>query len=141
MDVVSDLSLDDIVVGRKKEFTVTITESMVDDFAKLSGDFNPIHMDDKYANLSGFQSRVCHGVLLASFFSRLVGMYLPGKRALYFSQSLNFINPCYANESILVRGQVISKSTSTRIITLKTSIINSVGKCIVEGQAKVIVRK
>lgn len=141
MDVVSDLSLDDIVVGEKKEFTVTITESMVDDFAKLSGDFNPIHMDDKYANLSGFQSRVCHGVLLASFFSRLVGMYLPGKRALYFSQSLNFINPCYANESILVRGQVISKSTSTRIITLKTSIINSVGKCIVEGQAKVIVRK
>ena len=140
MDNISDLSLDDIVVGLQSEFSVTITEEMIDAFAKLSGDFNSLHMNDEYAKLSGFQSRVCHGMLLASFFSKLIGMYLPGKKALYFNQSLNFTNPCYANESVLVRGEVTSKSMATRIVTIKTSIINNVGKCIVDGQAKVIVR-
>ena len=64
--------LEDIEIGQKKSFEVVVTESMVDDFAKLSGDNNPLHMDENYAKSNNFENRVCHGMLLASFFSRLL---------------------------------------------------------------------
>ena len=80
-------------------------------------------------------------MLLASFFSKLVGMYLPGKNALYFSQTLNFQAPCYIGDTITVQGEVIDKSDSTRIITLKTLIHNQTGVCLVDGIAKVIIRQ
>ena len=80
-------------------------------------------------------------MLLAGFFSRLVGMYLPGKNSLYFSQSLNFISPCFINDEIVVIGEVINKSPSSKIITLKTTIHNLNGQELVKGKAKVIMRK
>ena len=133
--------LEDIKVGEKKKFTVTISESMLHDFAKFSGDFNPLHMDENYATMTHFKRRVTHGMLLASFFSRLVGMYLPGKNALYFSQSLNFKSPCFISDEITIEGEVMEKHMVTRIITLKTTIYNQTGDCLVDGLAKVIVRK
>jgi acyl dehydratase len=78
-DMPEDLKLKDIKIGQKKSFEVVVTESMVDDFAKLSGDNNLLHMDENYAKSNNFKGRVCHGMLLASFFSRLAGMYIPGK--------------------------------------------------------------
>jgi len=134
-------TLDDIKIGQKHKFEVVITELMVNEFAKLSGDYNPLHMDDNYAKSTDFKQRVCHGMLLASFFSRLAGMYLPGKNALYFSQSLKFVTPCFLNEKVFVEGEVVDKSDASRIITLKTRITSNSGKCIVDGQAKVLVRK
>jgi len=79
-------------------------------------------------------------MLLASFFSRLVGMSIPGKNALYFSQSINFQSPCFIGDQILVRGEVMEKSESTRIITIKTTILNQDSKCLIDGIAKVIVQ-
>ena len=66
-DNLSDLTFEQIEIGLSVEFPVTISESMVDDFAKVSGDFSPIHMDDKYAKSTSFGKRVVHGMLLASF--------------------------------------------------------------------------
>ncbi|GBL40891.1 hypothetical protein EMGBD3_02590 [Nitrosarchaeum sp.] len=80
-------------------------------------------------------------MLLASFFSRLVGLYMPGKNALYFSQTLNFQTPCFVGDKVTIEGEVIDKSQSTRIITIKTTAHNQVGKCLVDGIAKVIVRE
>jgi acyl dehydratase len=138
---VSEYALEDIEIGQKKNFEIVVTESLVNTFADLSGDYNPLHVDENYANSTNFKHRVCHGMLLASFFSRLVGMYLPGKNALYFSQSLKFVAPCFINDKILVEGEVLEKSNASRIITLKTIITNDSGECLVDGQAKVIVRK
>lgn len=112
---------------------------MVNEFAKISGDFNPLHMDEQYAKSTKFERRVCHGMLLASFFSKMVGMYLPGKNALYFSQTLNFRLPCFINDDVIVEGEVLEKSLASRILTLKT-VINKDGKCLVDGIAKVLVR-
>jgi acyl dehydratase len=133
--------LEDINLGQRKQFAVRITESMINDFAKISGDYNSLHMEEEYAIETPFKKRVCHGMLVASFFSRLVGMYIPGKNALYFSQSLNFISPCFINDEVTVEGEVIDKSIATRIITMKTTIHNEAGKCLVDGIAKVIVRQ
>ena len=140
-DIPCDFTLDSIQIGQKKNFSQIITKSLIDDFAKISGDFNPLHMDDEYASGTIFEKRVCHGTLLASFFSKLIGMYLPGKNALYISQSLQFKSPCFIDDKIIVQGEVLDKSNSTRIITVKTTIQNDSGICLVDGQAKVIVRE
>ena len=135
-----EYSLNEIEIGFKKNFEITITESMLNDFAKLSGDYNPLHMNEEYASSTSFKKRVCSGMFLATFFSRLVGMYLPGKHALYFSQSLNFVNPCFIGDIITVEGEVIDKSIATKIITLKTTIIDKSNKRIIDGEARVIIR-
>jgi len=137
----ANYNIQNIEQGLKKEFQVTITESIVDEFAKLSGDYNHLHMDEEYAKSVNFKGRVCHGMLIASFLSRLIGMYIPGQSALYLTQSLKFANPCYVNDVITVTGTVISKSISTGIITVDTTIKNSLEKPLIEGQAKVLIRK
>ena len=134
-----EYTFDEIDIGLTKEFQITITESMVNNFANISGDFSPIHIDEEYAKSTIFQKRIVHGMLLA-FLSRMQGMYLPGKHALYISQSSNFINPCFIDEKITVEGEVLDKSLATKFIKLKTTITNESGKTIIDGNAVVIVR-
>lgn len=137
----AEYKFDEIILGTKTKFTVQIDKSTINEFARISGDYNPLHIDDKYAAKTQFGKKMCHGMLLASFFSRLVGMYMPGKNALYFSQTLNFQTPCFVGDKVAIEGEVIDKSQSTRIITIKTTAYNQLGKCLVDGIAKVIVRE
>ena len=139
-DLPSEYTFEQIEIGDTVKFTEKITKLHLDNFAKLSGDYNPLHMDENYAKNTKFKKQVCHGMLLASLFSRLVGMYIPGKNSLYFSQTLNFQAPCYVNDQLTIQGEVVDKSNSTRMITLKTTIHNNLGICLVDGLAKVLVR-
>jgi 3-hydroxybutyryl-CoA dehydratase len=134
-----EYTFDSINVGINHEFKITVTEKLVSDFSVISGDFNPLHMDENYATKTKFKKRICHGMLLASFLSRLVGMYLPGKNALYFSQILNFISPCFINDIITVKGEIVDKNYATKIITVKTSIVNQKNELILDGEAKVMI--
>ena len=136
----NELSYDNISIGQQESFIIKITESMVEKFSNLSGDLNPLHMDNQFAESSSFKKRIVHGMLLASFFSQLIGMKLPGKNALYFSQTLNFRSPCYIDDEIEVVGEVIEKSDSTQIITVSTSIFDKSKTCLIDGIAKIIVR-
>ena len=136
----NELSYDDISIGQQESFMIKITASMVEKFSNLSGDLNPLHMDNEFAESSLFKKRIVHGMLLSSFFSQLIGMKLPGKNALYFSQTLNFRSPCYIDDEIQVVGEVTEKSDSTQIITVSTSIFNKSKICLIDGIAKIIVR-
>ena len=135
----TEAKFDDITVGQKVKFNQIISESMVEEFSKLSGDYNPHHMDESYAKGTRFKKRICHGMLLAPLFSRLTGMYLPGKRSLYYSQSLNFISPVFINDNVTVEGEVIKKSRSTGLIAIKTKITNKKNIEVITGIAKVLV--
>jgi len=136
----NELSYNDISIGRQESFIIKITESMVEKFSNLSGDLNPLHMDNEFAESSLFKKRIVHGMLLSSFFSQLIGMKLPGKNALYFSQTLNFRSPCYIDDEIEVIGEVTEKSDSTQIITVSTTIFNKSKTCLIDGIAKIIVK-
>jgi len=136
----SEYSFDEIELGMQKSFKVDISKNMLDVFGRDTGDYNPLHMSEEYASSTSFKKRVCSGMFLSSFFSRLVGMYLPGKHALHISQSLNFVNPCFIGETITVEGKVIDKSPATKIIKLETTITNESGKRVIDGKARVIVR-
>jgi len=135
-----EYTFDEIEIGLKKEFQIEITESLVNDFAKISGDFSPIHINENYAKGTIFKKRIVHGMLLSSLLSRIQGMYLPGKRALYVSQSLNFRNPCFINDIVIVSGTVIEKSESTKILKIESKVINQNNKIILSGIGRVIVR-
>ncbi|RZD42690.1 MAG: enoyl-CoA hydratase [Thaumarchaeota archaeon] len=134
-----EYTFDEIDIGLTKEFQITITESMVNNFANVSGDFSPIHIDEEYAKSTIFQKRIVHGMLLA-FLSRMQGMYLPGKHALYFSQNLEFHNPCFINDKIKISSIVIDKSESTKILKIESKITNQNDKLLLHGIGKVIVR-
>ena len=135
-----EYTFDEIDIGLTKEFQITITESMVNNFANISGDFSPIHIDEEYAKSTSFGKRVAHGMLLASFLSRVDRMYLPGKHALYFSQNLEFRNPCFINDKIKISSIVIDKSESTKILKIESKITNQNDKLLLHGIGKVIVR-
>jgi acyl dehydratase len=114
---------------------------MTEEFAKLTGDYSPLHMEEEYARTSNFGRRICHGMLVGSFFSRLVGMHLPGKYGLLLSYSIRHLLPCFLDQEIIVEGRVVDKSSATRIITISAKVTNSSGKIVLSGTLKVLVRE
>ena len=138
---IAQYSLDDIEPGLTKKFRVNVTESLTNEFAKITGDYSPIHMEEVFARTTKFKQRISHGMLVGSFFSRLVGMHLPGKNGLLLSYSIKHLLPCFLDQEIVVEGIVTEKSTSTRIITLKATVTESSGKTLVDGILKVFVSK
>lgn len=132
------IKFDEIQIGDKSSFSIKITEEIINQFSLISGDHNPLHTDENYAKKTKFKQRICHGMLLASYFSQLTGMYLPGEKCLYLSQNLNFLNPCFIHDTILIEGIIIRKSESTKILEIKTTIFNENNLTLVSGSAKVI---
>jgi acyl dehydratase len=137
----AEYSFDEMTLGVNESFEVEVTEDMLQQFATLSGDYNPLHVNDKYAESTSFRRKICHGSLLVSFFSRMIGMYLPGKYALFLSLNVEFVAPCYIGDQITVRGTIIQKSNSTKIVTIKLSITNQTGRQLTSGEAKILMRK
>ncbi len=137
----NEYTFEEIKLGMKESFEVNITESMENDFAKITGNYNPLATDNEYAATTNYKKRICPGMFTASFFSRLTGMHLPGKYALVYSQSLNFVNICYIGDQITVEGEVIEKNDATKLITINTIITNQDGKKLIYGKALVTFRK
>ena len=98
----NEYTFEEIEVGMKESFQVNITESMENTFAEITGNYNPLASNEEYAATTNYKKRISPGMLTASFLSRLTGMYLPGKYALLYSQSLNFENICYIGDQITV---------------------------------------
>jgi 3-hydroxybutyryl-CoA dehydratase len=133
-----DFGYADINVGDKASLSVRITETLVDEFAKLSGDMNPLHMDEKYASGTPFGGRIAHGMIVGALFSRLIGMQLPGRYSLYLSQSLQFRAPIAVDTEITVSGQVVQKTDAVKTIAIRTIAEASDSKQIlVSGEALV----
>src|SRR3989344_447305 len=135
------LNYEDIKIGDQFSFEHFIDEDSVNKFASLTGDFNPLHINQKYAEKTEFGGRISHGMLLASLFSTLVGMHLPGARALYVSQDSRFCSPLPLNTKVKVEGKVIAKFDALNMIELQTFIKDEKEKIIVDGVARVKVRQ
>jgi 3-hydroxybutyryl-CoA dehydratase len=138
---IAQYKLDDISPGLTKNFKIKVTEAMTGEFAKLTGDYSPLHMEEEYARTTDFGRRICHGMLVGSFFSRLVGMYLPGKYGLLLSYSLKHLLPCYFDQELIVEGRVMDKSIATRIITVDAKGTDSYGKIVLNGTLKILMRE
>ena len=137
VDTSADLQLKDIAVGSRASFSHRVTVEDVDRFARLSGDMNPLHTDEDYASNTSFGQRVVHGMFLASLLSRMVGMYLPGRRCLYLSQSLDFVQPVFIGDTVRVSVEVLQKQEATKTLVLRTEIHSLPDKLVVRGKAHV----
>lgn len=126
----------DIAVGEHAQFEAVITTELVDEFAKLSGDYNPLHTDEAYAHGTAFGERIAHGMLAGLFFSRLVGMHLPGMHCLYISQSLFFRRPMRIGMEVVVSGNVAHKTESLQTLSLRMCVSEkSSGETLTDGEA------
>jgi acyl dehydratase len=132
----------EIAVGDEATFSVPITDKLVDDFGYLSGNLNPLHMDEEYGKQTEFHHRIAHGMVAGCLFSRLLGMYLPGEYSLCLSQTLQFHNPITLNVEVLIRGKVTQKTDAYTTIVVHTTAEDPITKKIlVSGDALVKVLK
>lgn len=114
---------------------IIITEKMVEDFSNLSGDKNPIHLDEEYAKGTSFNTRIVQGLLVSSFFSKIISNSYPGNGSIYLRQNLNFINPCFIGDEIEVIIELEKKEGNK--FFLNTNILRK-DTIIVEGSALVL---
>ena len=94
------MQFEDIKIGMSESYSQTITDTDIKSFAGISGDHNPVHMSNEYAENSRFKKRIAHGMISSSFFSALFGTRLPGNGCVYVSQSLNFKRPVYIDDTV-----------------------------------------
>lgn len=134
---IRNLSWPEIFVGQTAEFVHELTEEDIHSFASLTGDYNPLHVDQEFARRTMFRKPVAHGMLSASFISTLIGTVLPGAGALWVSQKLDFLKAARSGDVLTVRATVKRKSKSSRTITLEIEIANQDAQCLVRGESVV----
>ena len=134
MDELHGYYLEDLSVGMSKIYSKTISEADIVMFAGISGDTNPVHLNQLFAEGTIFKERIAHGMLSASFISTVLGTQLPGPGCIYLSQSLKFRAPVKAGDTVVARATVKAIDEEKRRVTLET--VCSVGDTVViEGEA------
>ena len=127
----------DIKVGNKAFLNKVFTEEGVIKYSEISTDTNPIHLSEICAKSMVFGKRIVHGMLVASLFSALIGTELPGKRAIYPGQTLNFKAPVFIGDQVRASVEIIHIREDKPIVTLSTICVDIEGKVLVEGEAVV----
>lgn len=132
------LSIDQIEIGMQAFYSHTITDADVKAYAGLSGDNNPVHMSDEYAEKSRFKARIAHGLFSAGFFSALFGTRLPGPGCVYLSQALRFKKPVYLGDTVVAQVCVTGINVDKKTITFDT-LCTVKGKVVIEGEADIYI--
>jgi 3-hydroxybutyryl-CoA dehydratase len=114
----------DIAVGLEESFEVKIDASKMDKFLDISNDINPLHIDSDYAKEKGFSNRVVYGLLTSSFYSTLVGVYLPGKYCILQGVDIQFSKPVYIDDTLKISGKVSYINEAYKQIEIKAFITN-----------------
>ena len=130
--------MSEIVIGQKAAMSKTITESDVYSFAGLSGDFNPAHVNEVYAQGTMFKTRIAHGMLSAGLLSAVIGMQLPGPGTIYLGQTLQFRAPVKIGDTITACVSVKEIIREKSRAVLDTRCINQDGKEVIIGEAVVL---
>lgn len=135
----------EIYVGQTESFTVVITKEMEDEFRRITGDLNPMHSDDEYAkevSQGKYNEHIVFGMLTASLYSTIAGMYLPGKYSLIHSlESVDFKKPVYIGDELTITGTVKEKQDGLNLIIVDVDIRNQEGKIVSKTRMKNLVQK
>jgi len=138
MDDRQGFYFDDLVEGMSEVFSKTITEADLLMFAGVSGDTNPIHLDQDFASRTMFEGRIAHGMLTASLVSTVLGTKLPGPGAIYVNQNLRFLAPVRIGDTVIARAAVTALNDEKKRVTLATTC--NVGETkVLDGEAVLMV--
>ncbi len=132
------LFFEDLSVGQSAETTKVVTANDVEAFAAVSGDTNPVHLDEAYAKTTTFQTRIAHGMLSGAYISAVIGTKLPGPGAIYLSQSMRFRRPVKLGDPVVTRVTVQALDAQRGHATL-TTVCQVDGKTVVDGEAVIMV--
>jgi len=127
-------------VGDTAEITRTIEQADVQAFADLTGDHNPIHVDESFAKTTRFGRRIAHGMLTASLISSVLASKLPGEGSVYLGQTLQFVAPVFPGDEITARVTVREIREDKPILKLETLCLNQRGDVVIRGEAAVYIR-
>ena len=126
-------------IGERASLTRTISVNDILQMAAITGDFNPVHIDEQYASHSRFHGQIAHGVFSAGLVSAVLGMQLPGPGAIYLKQSLDFLYPVRPADTITAEVVVSAWRPEKRIISLITRVTNQDGKDVAKGESVLLV--
>ena len=120
----NEYTFSELKLGMKESFNRKIGADEIEMFSALTGDANPLHLDENYVSSTQFKRTVVFGQLVNSYLSTLAGMYLPGKYSLILSVESYFKNPCYQGDEITIKGEITKIIENGKLIIIKTEIIN-----------------
>lgn len=130
-------AIDDFHVGQRAEFRKTFTDEDIEHFVAITGDENPLHVDDEFAARTFFGRRITHGMLTASILSTMVGMLLPGRGAIYRSQTLEFRRPVYVGETVIAIFEITAIDRESSTIEIDSRIVNEKDAVVIDGRCVV----
>tara|TARA_Y200000002_G_C22567815_1_gene615311 strand:- start:403 stop:831 length:429 start_codon:yes stop_codon:yes gene_type:complete len=131
--------IEDFTVGMESTTEKTVTIEDIKRFAEVSGDFNPVHLDEEFAKKTIFKGRIAHGFLTASFISTIIATELPGPGSIYLKQSLKFLAPVYINEKILVKVRIIEINIEKSKVKLITECFKN-KTLVLTGEAEILIQ-
>lgn len=132
------LVLDRLQIGMSESYSQTITDADIKGFSGLSGDRNPVHLSDEFAEKSRFNKRIAHGLLSASFFSALFGTKLPGEGCVYVSQNLRFLRPVFLGDTVTATIEIIKIDRDKSRIFFRT-YCKVKSKTVIDGEAEIFI--
>jgi 3-hydroxybutyryl-CoA dehydratase len=124
--------------GDSAEITKTIEQTDIDAFADLTGDHNPVHVDEEFAKTTRFGRRIAHGMLTASLISSVLANKLPGEGSVYLGQTLEFLKPVFPGDEITARVTVKEIREDKPIVKLETLCMNQRDEIVIRGEATVL---
>lgn len=130
--------MSEVRVGFVASETVQVTDKMVRQFAEMSGDFNPIHLDDEYARTTRFKKRIAHGMIAGSLISRTLNSKI-GRGGIYLAQTLKFVSPVYIDDYITIELKVTHLRKEKGIALVETMVKKQSGETVVKGEATIMV--
>lgn len=128
----------DIQVGDSYQKDFIVTDEKVRMFAEISGDDNPLHINDEFAAKTRFGKRIAHGILITSFISKVIGRDFPGDGTIYVSQIVKFKRPVFIDDTVKVKIVVLEKNDEKKRLILSTDVYNTAEKKVIEGTAEVL---
>ena len=129
----------DLKIGDKFSTSKQITDSVVRAFAELSGDYNPIHLDEEFAAKTRFGRRIAHGMISGALISAVLGYEFRERRIVYLSQTLKFTAPVFIDDTVTATATVTHIREDKPIVTLETVCTNQRGETVVKGEAAVMI--
>ena len=129
----------DLKIGDKFSTSREVTDEMIRKFAEVSGDYNPIHLDEEFAKTTRFGRRIAHGMLSGAFISAVLGNEFKERKIVYLSQTLKFTAPVFLGDTVTATATVSNIREDRGIVTLETVCTNQNGEALVKGEAAVMV--
>lgn len=128
-----------LIIGDKFTTNRTVTDELIRAFAEVSGDYNPIHLDEEFASKTRFGKRIAHGMLSGAFISAVLGNEFKAMKIVYLSQTMRFTAPVFIGDTVTTTATITNIREDKNIITCETICTNQNGETLVTGESKIMV--